>query len=101
MPIYASVPSLGNHDEATSPSPKNRFLFTAMRVFSLSLLTLVLSVAAFAQAPAAAAAPAIPGVTTLRIKSAVLGEERPGRQPLRPPDPRPARRCRSAGARAV
>lgn len=75
MPIFASVPSLGNHNEATSPSPKNRLLFSTMRALSLCLLTLFISVAAFAQAQAPAA-PGIPGVTTLRIKSAVLGEDR-------------------------
>ena len=78
MPIYAFVPSLGNYNEAPSPNPKNRFMKLTLRVASLFLLTLLLSVAAFAQAQAQPRqAPSIPGVTTLTIKSAVLGEDRP------------------------
>lgn len=77
MPIHASVPCLGKINEATSLSPENRFWFQPLRIFSLCLLQLLLiSAAALAQAPAQAQPPAIPGVTTLRLKSTVLGEDR-------------------------
>lgn len=73
MPIPAFVPSLGNHNEATSISPKIRKCSPANRMLSALLFVLTVSVSSvFAQAPA----PAIPGVTTLRLKSDVLGEER-------------------------
>ena len=75
MPIHASVPSLGKFNEATSPSPENRFLFQPLRVISSCLLLILISATALAQTPAQP--PTIPGVTTLRVKSTVLGEDRP------------------------
>ena len=75
MPTYAFVPSLGNHNEATSISPKIRNRSQANCMLSALLFILTVSVSSvFAQAQAQA--PAIPGVTTLRLKSDVLGEER-------------------------
>ncbi len=75
MPIPAFVPSLGNNYETPSPFPKNRFFFSPLRLATSFVLALLVSATAFAQTPAQP--PAIPGVTTLRVKSAVLGEERP------------------------
>lgn len=74
MPIPAFVPSLGNNYETPSPFPKNRF-FSWVRLVTFFVLTLMVSATAIAQTPAQP--PSIPGVTTLRVKSTVLGEERP------------------------
>lgn len=71
MPIYALVPSLGNHNEATFASPKNRYLLRVTSLLSGLVFLLVISASS-----APAQGPAIPGVTTLRLKSEVLGEER-------------------------
>ncbi len=76
MPIPAFVPSLGNSYETPSMFPKNRFFFSPLRLMTSFVLALMVSATALAQAPAQAQAPAIPGVTTLRIKSTVLGEDR-------------------------
>ena len=74
MPIAAFVPSLGKHYEAPSPFPKNRLAFQLLTVIGGLVLILMISSSTFAQAQARE--PNIPGVTSLRIKSAVLGEER-------------------------
>ncbi|MGI8735361.1 MAG: alpha/beta hydrolase-fold protein [Pyrinomonadaceae bacterium] len=75
MPHYALVPSLGNHNEATSPCPKNRYILQVMSLLSGFLFLLLISAPVSAQVQAVPP-PTIPGVTTLRLKSDVLGEER-------------------------
>lgn len=75
MPIPAFVPSLGNSYETPSPFPKNRFFFSPSRLVTCFVVVLMVSATALAQT--AAPPPTIPGVTTLRVKSTVLGEERP------------------------
>lgn len=75
MPIPAFVPSLGNNYEMPSPFPKNRFFSAPLSLVTSFILALMVSATALAQTPAQP--PSIPGVTTLRVKSAVLGEERP------------------------
>jgi predicted alpha/beta superfamily hydrolase len=72
MSIPAFVPSLENRNEAPFVFPKNRLTQRLMSGLGGLVLLLSLSVAAFAQAQT----PNIPGVTPLRIKSEVLGEER-------------------------
>ena len=74
MPIPAFVPSLGNNYETPSPFPKKRF-FSPLHLVTAFALALLMSATALAQT--AAPPPNIPGVTTLRVKSTVLGEERP------------------------
>ena len=74
MPMPAFVPSLGYRNEAAFISPKTRLAQRVLSVLGGLVLLLSLSVSAFAQAQAQA--PNIPGVTSLRIKSDVLGEER-------------------------
>lgn len=72
----ALVPSLGNHNEATSPFPKIRNCSRVANLLGgLIFLLVVAASPGFAQAPAVQG-PTIPGVTTLRLKSDVLGEER-------------------------
>lgn len=70
MPSHAFVPSLGNHNDATSPAPKNRFTVRALSALFSIAITLTFAATAFAQGPN------IPGVTTIRLKSTVLGEDR-------------------------
>ncbi len=70
MAITASVPSHGNSNEAPSNRPKNRHAKSLVSLVSCFVFLLLFSVSAFAQGPN------IPGVTSLRIKSDVLGEER-------------------------
>jgi len=76
MRKQAFVPSLGNHYEATSLFPKIRnWSRVANLLGGLIFLLAVAGSPVFAQAPAVQG-PTIPGVTTLRLKSDVLGEER-------------------------
>ena len=70
MPIPAFVPSLGNHYEPPVISTKDRQGTLAKGLLGAFLLLLLLSLSVFAQAPN------IPGVTSLSVKSDVLGEER-------------------------
>lgn len=70
MPIPAFVPSLGNHYEAPVISTKDRQGTLAKGLLGAFFLLLLLSLSVFAQAPN------IPGVTSLSVKSDVLGEER-------------------------
>ena len=70
MPIPAFVPSLGNHYEAPVISTKDRQQTLAKGLLGAFFLLLMLSLSVFAQAPN------IPGVTSLSVKSDVLGEER-------------------------
>ena len=71
MATSVFVPSLGNPNEAPFYSPKNRQATRVASVLGGVIVTLLLCVPALAQEPN------IPGVTTLRVKSEVLGEERP------------------------
>ena len=70
MPIPAFVPSLGNHYEAPVISTKDRQRTLAKGLLGAPFLLLMLSLSVFAQAPN------VPGVTSLTVKSDVLGEER-------------------------
>lgn len=70
MPIPAFVPSLGNHYEAPVISTKDRQRTLVKSLVGTFFVLLMLSVSVFAQAPD------IPGVTSLTVKSDVLGEER-------------------------
>jgi predicted alpha/beta superfamily hydrolase len=70
MPIPAFVPSLGNHYEAPVISTKDRQRTPVKSLVGTFFVLLMLSVSVFAQAPD------IPGVTSLTVKSDVLGEER-------------------------
>ena len=70
MPIPAFVPSLGNHYEAPFFSTKHRQPTRVKSMVGIFFVLLLLSVSAFAQGPT------IPGVTSLTVKSEVLGEDR-------------------------
>lgn len=70
MPIPAFVPSLGNHYEAPFISTKHRQPTLVKSLPGALFVLLLLSLSVLAQAPN------IPGVTSLTVKSDVLGEER-------------------------
>lgn len=70
MAITALVPSLGNSNEAAFSRPKTRHAKSLKPLVGSFVFLLLFSVSAIAQGPN------IPGVTSLRIKSDVLGEER-------------------------
>lgn len=70
MAITALVPSHGNSNEAPFNRPKTRHAKSLITLVGSFVFLLLFSVSAVAQGPN------IPGVTSLRIKSDVLGEER-------------------------
>lgn len=71
MATSVFVPSLGNSNEAPFYLPKNRHERRVISLLGGMFLLVFTFVSAFAQGPS------IPGVTTLTVKSDVLGEERP------------------------